>query len=31
LPGATPAPATEGAAPSTETPAGETQKEQPKN
>jgi EpsD family peptidyl-prolyl cis-trans isomerase len=30
LPGATPAPA-EGAAPTTETPGGETQKEQPKN
>jgi hypothetical protein len=31
LPGATPAPAVEGAAPSTETPGGETQKDQPKN
>jgi hypothetical protein len=31
LPGAAPAPATEGAMPTTETPAGESQKEQPKN
>jgi EpsD family peptidyl-prolyl cis-trans isomerase len=31
LPGATPAPAVEGAAPTTETPGGETQKDQPKN
>jgi EpsD family peptidyl-prolyl cis-trans isomerase len=31
LPGAAPAPATEGAMPTTETPAGDSQKEQPKN
>jgi hypothetical protein len=31
LPGATPAPATEGATSTTETPGGESQKEQPKN
>jgi len=31
LPGATPAPAVDGAAPTTETPGGETQKDQPKN